>query len=261
MQPVRKNYEIRSGKIRSPFTVLMFGDLHDREYGPGNAELIAMARDCAPDLILCVGDLITAGFPNGTEAARLLMRELASIAPAAMVNGNHETYSRQEPERYRAFAKALRSDGVLLLNNRTQRLSVCGNPVAVTGYELPHRKYRRFRVPRLTEREMRQAVGSCRTDAYSILLAHNPQFLPVYAAWGADLTLAGHFHGGMVRFPSGQALMSPYGFPLPRYGYGAYRFGEKAAVVTSGLGDHTIPFRINNPFEIVCIRILPEGTD
>ena len=75
MQPVRKNYEIRSGKIRSPFTVLMFGDLHDREYGPGNAELIAMARDCAPDLILCVGDLITAGFPDGAvfcPAARVL---------------------------------------------------------------------------------------------------------------------------------------------------------------------------------------------
>lgn len=261
MQPVLKKYEIRSAKIADPFTILMFGDLHGREYGPGNSELLQTARGTEPDLILCVGDLITAGFPDGFGSARSLMRGLSSFAPVCMVNGNHETFSRREPEQYRAFTEGLRSDGVLLLNGRTRSFSICGNPVAVTGYELPSRMYRRFRIPRLSETEIRRAVGSCRTDAYSILLAHNPQFLPVYAAWGADLTLSGHFHGGMVRLPSGRALLSPYGFPLPRYGYGEYHFGEKAAVVTAGLGDHTIPFRICDPFEIVRIRVLPDETD
>ena len=54
-------------------------------------------------------------------------------------------------------------------------------------------------------------------DEYNILLAHNPNFIESYAAWGADLTLSGHIHGGMVRIPFIGGVFSPDTLLFPKY--------------------------------------------
>ena len=90
-----------------------------------------------------------------------------------------------------------------------------------------------------------------------ILLAHNPVFAPFYMEWGADLTVCGHFHGGVMRLRGKQPLLSPYGFLLPEYGYGHFEKDGKHVIVSSGLGEHAIPFRIHNPMELVTIDLTP----
>ena len=90
-----------------------------------------------------------------------------------------------------------------------------------------------------------------------ILLAHNPVFAPFYMEWGADLTVCGHFHGGVMRLRGKQPLLSPYGFLLPEYGYGHFEKDGKHVIVSSGLGEHAIPFRIHNPMELVSIDLTP----
>ncbi len=42
-----------------------------------------------------------------------------------------------------------------------------------------------------------------------MLIAHNPVHFPAYAAWGADLTVSGHLHGGFVRLPLLGGVVSP----------------------------------------------------
>ena len=44
-------------------------------------------------------------------------------------------------------------------------------------------------------------VGHADRNDFQVLLAHNPVFLTPMPAGGADLTLSGHIHGGIVRIP------------------------------------------------------------
>ena len=101
--------------------------------------------------------------------------------------------------------------------------------------------------------EIREALGEPAEGAYRILLAHNPDYFSAYAQWGADLTLSGHLHGGMVRLPKIGGLISPNWTLFPKYDHGLYTIEEKKMIVSAGLGSHTIKLRINNPPELVVL--------
>ena len=60
-----------------------------------------------------------------------------------------------------------------------------------------------------------------------------------------------------MRLSENKVAVSPYGIPLPKYGYGRYDQDEKCMIVTGGLGDHTRLMRIHNPMELVCIDLMP----
>ena len=255
-------YTIRSEKLKQPVRALLLSDLHDTEHGPHNALLLEACRELKPDLCLLAGDMIVGKARPHEEAVRVI-RTLASDAPVFFVNGNHETQLR---EHFRSadqiWRKQLESSGAVVLNNRSVSCEIGGNPMRITGLELPEEKYRKFRIPSLSIEEMTGCAGrsgDAGPDAFSILLTHNPQFGTLYFKWGADLTVCGHFHGGMMRLFGNAVAISPYGFPLPRYGYGLYSRNGRHMIVTSGLGDHAIPLRIHNPEEIVSIDLIPES--
>ena len=94
-----------------------------------------------------------------------------------------------------------------------------------------------------------------RQDCFQILLAHNPDYFPAYAAWGADLVLSGHLHGGVIRLPLLGGVISPRLHLFPHYDGGKFTCGNSTMIVSRGLGMHTIPFRFNNPGELVDITI------
>ena len=39
-------------------------------------------------------------------------------------------------------------------------------------------------------------------------MAHNPMFAKEYAEWGADVSVCGHTHGGLVRIPGIGSVIS-----------------------------------------------------
>ena len=86
---------------------------------------------------------------------------------------------------------------------------------------------------------------------YSVLLAHRPELIETYAAYGADLVLSGHAHGGQVRLPFIGALYAPGQGFLPEYDSGLYTVGETDMIVSRGLGNSLIPLRVNNRPELV----------
>ena len=87
---------------------------------------------------------------------------------------------------------------------------------------------------------------------------HSPLYLREAAAWGADLVLAGHFHGGTIRLPFIGGLMTPqFQFLLPECA-GRFQEGSTEMIVSRGLGTHSIRIRLNDLPEISCIDILPE---
>lgn len=86
-------------------------------------------------------------------------------------------------------------------------------------------------------------------------MAHNPEYWPDYLTWGADLTLSGHLHGGMVRLPFLGGLFTPEGGLMPGYDKGLYKQGNQAMVVSAGLGVFVFPWRWMNPPDLVFIDL------
>ncbi len=253
--PIIRKYLIESTHIGKTVSAVLVGDLHGHVYGQENDALLAKIRLCRPDVIFCTGDMIVAKDSGKTEIARSFMGRLTGIAPVYYVNGNHEMSFEVTEEDRAAYFAFLREQGIHMLRNESEVVSVKGNPMRIYGLEIPSSKYKKFRIPRFSKKEVEMRIGQRDEEAFCVLLAHNPVFVPAYFSWGADLTLCGHNHGGMIRLPSGRSLLSPYGYFLPRFGYGKFVKDGKYAVVTAGLGDHAIPFRVNNPEEIVHLVI------
>lgn len=83
-------YRVTSSHVSEKLRVLFLSDLHLREYGEHNEELIQTVQELDPDLILLGGDLVT--FPNPEYENMLsLCRSLADVAPLYGVLGNHES--------------------------------------------------------------------------------------------------------------------------------------------------------------------------
>jgi predicted MPP superfamily phosphohydrolase len=65
--------------------------------------------------------------------------------------------------------------------------------------------------------------------------------------------LAGHSHGGQVRFPLVGALHTPPGGK--KYVEGLFRMGRMQLYVNRGIGTVGLPFRLNCPPEITLFTL------
>ena len=258
-----KTYNFSSRKLTAPLKLLVLADLHGRTYPEGEGDLAGMCRERKPDLILVPGDTVTARTDTEIGPTLCLFADLARICPVYLANGNHESKLRAQLDRfgsrYRQLYTGLAKCGVRVLNNAAEDICLSGNALRLVGLEVPLSTYKKGRRPHLSEEGLWKALGPRDPERFNILIAHNPAFARQYFSWGADLAVAGHFHGGIVRSPiTRRALMDPYGFPLPKYGYGMYKKGEQRLVVSGGLGDHFLLPRIFNPRELVEIVVEPE---
>ena len=106
-----------------------------------------------------------------------------------------------------------------------------------------------------SRKALREKFGIPDPEAFHILLAHNPVYFDTYAAWGADLTLSGHLHGGIIRIPGIGGLITPQAQLFPKYDRGLISVNGKYMVVSAGLGEHTVPIRIFNPPQLILITV------
>ena len=131
------------------------------------------------------------------------------------------------------------------------------------GLELDGRLYAKGRREALTAEDVERLLGRPDPTRFTVLTAHSPRYFATYAAWGADLVLSGHIHGGIVRLPLLGGVISPYLTLFPRYSGGRYELpkggdGSRAVMILScGLGMHTLPVRLFNPAELSVIHIEP----
>lgn len=253
----RTVYNVTSSKLTENLKLIFLSDLHSEEYGTDNEVLLGRIASEKPDLILCGGDMIISREHGEFRKAMIFLIRLSKIAPVVLANGNHESEMRKFAKRYALWTELLQRAEITVVNNENRLLKVKNQDIRVYGLELSLSKYRKLKVPHLSLGELEEYVGPSpvEREEFTILLAHNPQFMDLYLQWGADLTLSGHFHGGIMRLWKNTVLMSPYGFPVPKYGYGRMDEYGHCGIVTSGLGDHVMPLRIHNPREYVVIQL------
>ena len=77
----------------------------------------------------------------------------------------------------------------------------------------------------------------------------------MYCEYETDLILAGHVHGGQFRIPWIGGIIGPGQGLLPDYDAGLYREEDVCMVLSRGLGQSIVPFRVNNPPELVVITL------
>lgn len=253
---VIREYQCSDGRIGKSFCAVLLSDLHSKSYGKGNQKLIKAIDRMHPDLILAAGDMFTAGKGQETDTASGLLCRLAQRYPVYYGNGNHEHKTRLYPEEYgdiyESYIREIRQAGIRHLVNEKVQLQELG--VDIYGLEIGREYYGKFHHKAMEAGYMEKLLGCPERTRYSVLIAHNPDYFQDYAAWGADLVVSGHVHGGLMRLPFLGGVISPAMKLFPQYDGGIFKEGKATMVLSRGLGSHTLPIRIFNPGELVVIR-------
>jgi uncharacterized protein len=247
--------------------IAQLSDIHIGDYMPPReiARAVDMANELQPDISFVTGDFINGeGDPLDT-----CVTELSRLhAPLGVwgCNGNHEIYAGVEDEAERLF----REKGMRLLRAASAVVEHNGGRFNLLGvdYQRDHMVSGERTGPMLHEIER-----LIRRDMPNFLLSHNPNSFHRAAELGIELSLAGHTHGGQVKFEivdhsvSPARLITPFVaglYRLPMSGYAGIPSGnglqtagmQKAALyVNRGLGTLGFPVRIGVPPEITLLTL------
>lgn len=225
--------------------VVVLSDLHNREFGPGNTELVERIAALRPDLIAVAGDMVNADDDN-LDVILTLCSQLTEVAPVYYSPGNHESnlmYEKGSP-----IERMLLELGVHVLVNRAEEVTINRTPLLIGGLTTSTEGYEEYGAVFFDEYE--------KSNAFKLLIAHYPSLYYEYLADGhIDLGVCGHYHGGQFRLPVvGGVYHGDTGF-FPKYSGGMYRLANSTIFVSQGMGGHNGLPRINNRPELAVIDI------
>jgi len=195
-----------------------------------------------PELIVILGDYV-AGDGRGKvrvepEVFAPVLKDLRAPLGVYSVLGNHDWWYSGAKVR-----KALEQNGVKVLENESAKVDARGTSFWLVG------------LADLWTRPQRIAdtVATVPEGQPVIVLTHNPDIFP-NVPQRVQLVLAGHTHGGQVRFPFiGPVISSSeYG---NRWVQGHVFENNHHLFVTTGIGTSILPVRFGVPPEIVLLTV------
>ena len=241
------------------FRLAFISDLHNMEFGPDNTVLKAVIDEAAPDLVIIGGDQIVAKPGENLDPGLSFAERLAEEYQVIYGCGNHEyrlkLYPEQYGDLYEKLRERLKKAGICYLENETADLTISGCPVRIYGYAMDRTYYNRFYRGPLPISELTDHLGKPDPARYGILLAHHPAYRSSYALYGADLTLSGHYHGGVVGLGAHRGLVTPDFRLFSKNCRGLFLTGGTCQIISAGTGEHTIPVRIWNRRELIITDI------
>ncbi len=256
-------YRIKSEKIPQTFSgkrLMILADLHNNSYGKGNVRLLNAIHERKPDYILIAGDMIVGAKNNKNNITLSFLSKLAKQYPIFYGYGNHEQKVMPGGDNYDGsfdeFKKSLEKLGVHFLDNKQIRITHKDDTIIITGLMIEKEYFKKIKRPKMKTENLQKLVGIADNQCYNILIAHNPVYFSNYSDWGADLTVSGHIHGGIIRLPGLGGLISPQYKFFPKYDAGIFENDGKTMLVSRGLGLHTIKIRAFNRPEIMMVTLV-----
>ncbi len=246
------NYEIKNNKNSAKLHFVFISDLHNKEFGDNNADLVNKIKEQNPDFITLGGDFVTKEFVDDT-CLKNLLTHLVKIAPTYCVLGNHELGLLDELD----IKSDINNTGAILLDNESIVFEKDGEKVSIGG--LSDFPYYEFNAPDYdtAERYFWEEYANSQNDAFAILLHHQPEYIgSLLKESSVDLVLCGHTHGGLVRIPFIGGLIAPNQGFFPKYDKGEFDFNESTMIVSAGLGNSNFLPRINNCAEIMVVDVV-----
>lgn len=256
------HYRVHSEKLNGlgrELKAVFLSDLHNYVYGNENDVLLRAIKRANPDLILIGGDMLVGKKNVSCEPAIRFVKKLPEIAPVYYSYGNHEQRMEENTDRYGtafgAYRRELEACSVCFLDNASADIKIGTSKIRICGLTIPSAFYEKFKKKSFQGRQVDLCIGQGNSEVYQILLSHHPGYFEAYKEWGADLTLAGHLHGGVVRIPGFRGVITPQAFLFPKYSGEMTIDGKSVIVVSKGLGIHTIPIRLFNPAEMIVMHL------
>ena len=204
--------------------IAVVADVHLPDQIVSIPALISLLEEQKPDAIFLPGDLTNSYTGFDAVGLRRLARALVRIAPCFAVPGNHEQrLNREEP-----YRKILTKYGVHYMSDSYADWYKDGATLRLYG---------------MAEQEPAPLDV---TGQPTMVLAHRPERFDAYCRAGWNIVISGHAHGGHVRLGEHAVFSPDQGF-APDYTHGVYQSGNTRMVVSRGLGNSSVPWRINNP--------------
>ena len=242
-------YTVASEELPQAFDgarIVQVSDLHNATFGRNQSSLIEKVEAASPDAIFLTGDLVDSNRYD-LDSSLVLVDALVEMSEVYYVTGNDEVASNKVEE----ILGALRERGVTVLENDSVEWAKEGESVQIAGIDDP------LMEPDIHEEEATQQslANAQMTEDFTLLLAHRPEYLPIYADYGVDVVFSGHAHGGQIRIPGIGGLIAPGQGWFPKVTEGIFEVDQSQMVVSRGLGNSTFPVRIFNLPEIVVVTL------
>lgn len=219
--------------------ILHLTDWHNRSSSQTTIDVLAAVGEERFDLICLTGDLVESQV-NQLEPIVQVLAQLRQEAPIFSVIGNHD-WSVGGPQ----VIRALKDIGVESLENASTSIEIRGVSLTLVGVSDLY-----------SRRSDVDTAFSEASEAFNLVLTHDPRIFPMVAERGPSLVLAGHTHGGQIRLPFFGTLYAPGQGFFPKYGDGLYWEDDSVLYISRGIGYTSIlPFRFWNRPEITVLTL------
>ncbi len=217
-------------------------DIHITRHRERHNLLINQLASIRLDLMVLTGDYMTRP-GDEKHACNMLDRLLVRVKPkygTYGVFGNHDSFDFRDqahrlPVTWLTNRSCLTGDGLVELYGLDSFWPELSDSVALV----------------LDAAERSTQIGDQATVQRPIrlMLCHFPTCIATAADLGMDLVLSGHTHGGQCRLPPNRALVNACDLPL-RFTSGLIRHQNTQLVISRGLGEVDLPFRIACPAHV-----------
>ena len=203
--------------------------------------IVKRTNELNPDIIIILGDYISGGRGDTEMEPRVfapILKDFKAPLGVYSVLGNHDWW--YDGNRVRG---ALETNGIRVLENEVLEVQTRGATFWLVGLaDLWTRP-----------QHVTQTIDHVPADQPIIALTHNPDIFP-HLPQRVQLLLAGHTHGGQVRFPFIGPVIEPSNYGQ-RYVRGHVIENGHDLFVTTGIGTSIIPVRFGVPTEIVLLTL------
>ena len=205
--------------------------------------IVERTNQLHPELILILGDYMSS---NGWTSRRVepqvfgpVLKNFSAPFGTYSVLGNHDNWYSGAKVR-----AGLEQNGIKVLDNEVLQIQVRGAPLWLIGLgDLWTRQ-----PPRIEE-----TVAQVPEGQTMIAMTHNPDIFPDLPQ-RVPLLLAGHTHGGQVRFPLIGSVVQSSKFG-ERYERGDVFENNHHLFVTTGIGTSIVPVRFGVTPEIILLTL------
>ena len=245
-------YNLKSDRIEKKIKIVLISDLHNKEYGTDNSELVNKIKEQQPDFIAVAGDMVTRNYIND-DIMKSLLTKISKVAPVYCCLGNHERDIADKID----FKSDITACGATLLDNESTIFTTKGGDKILIGgmSDFPFYEYDApdYDTP---EAHFWEKFKTDSENCYSVLLHHQPEYIKdIVGTSKIDLVLCGHTHGGLVQIPFVGGVIVPNQGLFPQYDKGEFLFDNTTMIISAGLGVSNPVPRFNNQPEICVINI------
>ena len=250
------SYRIKDKRLKKNAKIVMISDLHNACYGEKNSELLHAVETISPDLILVAGDVIVGKTGLSVDTGVDFLNSLGESFPVFVGKGNHEMRTSiydKYGDMWETLYERTKDKVHWLINDS---IYLADYNMTIYGLDMKPEYYRRFKKLYMDSAYLEEELRKPDKRSYNILIGHDPDYFEEYAAWGADLCVSGHVHGGLIIIPHLGGLISPMIKFFPKYYKGVYNIGDSHMIVSAGMGLHTLKIRVNNEPDLVTINLV-----